>query len=261
MTSGAARRAAALRALHVPGRPLILVNAWDAESARVVAAAGFEAVATSSGAVAASLGHADGGTAPPDEMFAALSRVARAVPVPVTADVEDGYGLGPDELVARLLSAGAVGCNLEDSDHAHPGTLVPLEDQVARLAAVRRSARAAGVDLVLNARVDVHLRQVGPAEGRVAAALARMDAYLAAGAHCVYPIMLDGDDRTLAALVEGCSGPVNLLARPDPADVARLAGLGAARVSTGSGPFRTVTAGLADLAASLAAAMVPGRAS
>ncbi|GAA2702527.1 hypothetical protein GCM10010429_07610 [Micromonospora olivasterospora] len=102
--------------LHKPGDPLVLPNAWDAGSARAVAAAGFPAVATSSSAVAESLGYADGEATPVDEMLAAVARIARAVPVPVTADLERGYGLRPTELVERLLSAGAVGCNLEDSD-------------------------------------------------------------------------------------------------------------------------------------------------
>ncbi|GAB2975965.1 hypothetical protein GCM10017788_40890 [Amycolatopsis acidiphila] len=145
--------AAALRALHVPGNPLLLPNAWDADSARLVEEAGFPVVATSSVAVAAALGYADGEQAPAEEMFAAAARIARAVSVPVTVDAESGYGLPAAELAERLLGAGAVGCNLEDTDHARGG-IRAVGEQADRLAAVRE---AAGQDLVLNARIDLFL--------------------------------------------------------------------------------------------------------
>lgn len=254
VSTRAAGLAADLRRLHHQVRPLVLANAWDAASARAVEAAGFPAVATSSAAVAASLGFDDGGKAPADEMFAALSRITHAVRIPVTADIEDGYGLSAGELVARLLSAGAVGCNLEDSDHGDPGRLVATGVQADRLAEVRDHARRNGVPVVVNARVDTLLRQAGPPGDRVAATLARMRAYLDAGADCVYPIAPGADDATLAPLVEGCPGPVNLLARPDPADVARLAGLGAARISVGSVLFRLLSERQAEVVAALAAA-------
>lgn len=132
MEPGLALRADALRGLHRGARPLVLANAWDARSARLVVAAGFPVVATSSAALVTSLGYEDGSQADPDAVFAALARITRAVDVPVTADVEDGYGLAPDQLAQRLLDAGAVGCNLEDSDHTKTGEpLVPAE-QFAR---------------------------------------------------------------------------------------------------------------------------------
>src|SRR5438094_10673972 len=125
-----------LRALHVPGKPLVLPNAWDAASARAVVAAGFPAVATASAAIAPSLGYEDHENAPPDEMFAAVARIAGAVEVPVTADIERGYRLPASEIAARLVATGAVGCNLEDSD-ARTGQLVPVEQQAELLAGVR----------------------------------------------------------------------------------------------------------------------------
>ncbi|HEX5465949.1 MAG TPA: isocitrate lyase/phosphoenolpyruvate mutase family protein [Candidatus Limnocylindrales bacterium] len=222
-----------LRAAHRAGQPLILPNAWDAASARAVADAGFAAVATSSSAMTAALGFEDGDVAPADEMFAAATRVARAVDLPVTIDAEAGYGLRPDELVARLVAAGAAGCNLEDSDHRAGGLRDP-DAQAAWLAEVRAAAARAGVPVVINARIDVHLRRYGPEEERLAAAVRRGRAYLAAGADCVYPIMVT-DEPTIRGLVEGIGGPVNILFRSAGPSLARLAELGVARVSFGGG--------------------------
>jgi 2-methylisocitrate lyase-like PEP mutase family enzyme len=213
--------AAALRALHVPGEPLILPNAWDAGTARLVEAAGFPAVATTSSGVAEALGFQDGEQTPVEEMLAAVGRVARAVRVPVTADMEAGYGLPPGELAARLLGAGAVGLNLEDSDHANAPALVPTDRHAERIAAIK----AAG-DVVLNARIDVQLRG-----GRAEDALDRARAYRDAGADGVYPIGIV-DEATIARFVE-LGVPVNILLRPGAPSVERLAALGVARISLG----------------------------
>jgi 2-methylisocitrate lyase-like PEP mutase family enzyme len=131
--------AGALRALHVPGRPLVLPNAWDADSARLVAEAGFPVVATSSAAVAAALGHPDGEGAPVDDMLAAAARIAGAVAVPVTVDAESGYGLAPADLAGRLLEIGVAGCNYEDTDHTGGG-LRPIGEQAARITELRKAA-------------------------------------------------------------------------------------------------------------------------
>jgi 2-methylisocitrate lyase-like PEP mutase family enzyme len=228
--------AQALRARHVRGRPLVLPNAWDADTARSVEAAGFPAVATSSVAVAASLGYSDGENAPVDEMFAAASRIARAVWVPVTVDAESGYGLPAAELVSRLLEAGAAGCNLEDTDHAK-GLLRPVAEQAERLAAVRE---AAGGELVLNARIDLFLGVEDP-WAVLPEAVERAKAYLAAGADCVYPILLSSRD-VLAEFVEAVS-PAAVNANPPPGGtIADLAALGVARVSLGAGPWRATHA-------------------
>jgi 2-methylisocitrate lyase-like PEP mutase family enzyme len=227
-----ASRAGTLRALHHGSEPLLLPNAWDAASARAVAQAGFPAVATTSGGVAASLGWRDGENTPIEDAFAAIARMARTLEVPLTADVEGGYGLGPEALVARLLGAGAVGCNLEDSDHRHPGTLVEAETHAARIAAMKCAGRAAGVDLVLNARIDVILLQAGKAEDRLAETMRRARLYLDAGADCVFPILVK-DEASISALVKGIRGPLNVLALEGGLAPARLGELGVARISFG----------------------------
>ncbi|MFJ5914517.1 isocitrate lyase/phosphoenolpyruvate mutase family protein [Streptomyces ardesiacus] len=234
--------AARFRALHhgrTPEDPLVLPGPWDAASARVFAAAGFPALATPSAGVAASLGYADGAT-PADEMFAAVARIARAVDVPVSADVEDGYGLAPEELVERLLDAGAVGCNLEDSAD---GVLKDPAEHAEWLAAVRE---AAGDRLFLNARIDTFLRGVddpGAAVGRAAA-------YVAAGADCVYPIA--APVAVLPLLRAGIQGPVNVLARPgEGPSPAELGGLGATRITFGPGLQRAAERAVREQAAAL----------
>jgi 2-methylisocitrate lyase-like PEP mutase family enzyme len=209
------------RALHHGPRPLILPNAWDVVSARVVAETGYPAIATSSAAIARVIGYDDGERTPPAEMFAAIARIARAVDVPVTADVEAGYGLQPKELVDRLLDAGAVGCNLEDSNAA--GLRDPAE-QADFLAEVRA---AAGADLVINARVDVFLTT-----GEVDDAISRGRLYRRAGADCVYPIFAPLD--AIPQLADSIGGPLNAHAAPDGPTPAELAAVGATRISYGA---------------------------
>jgi 2-methylisocitrate lyase-like PEP mutase family enzyme len=222
-----------LRSLHVPGRPLVLPNAWDVLSARRVVEAGFPVVATASTGMAASLGYEDGEQIPADEMFAAVARVAAAVEVPVSADIEAGYGLDGATLAERLLEAGAVGCNLEDTDHASGGQgLLATEAQATRIAALRAESGRRGVAMVINARVDVFAREIGPADERVELAIARGRAYRAAGADCIYPIMLV-DEAAIGALVAAFDGLVNVYARPEAPSLRRLVELGVARVSYG----------------------------
>ncbi|WP_254811868.1 isocitrate lyase/PEP mutase family protein [Streptomyces cavourensis] len=215
------------RALHhrrTPGDPLVLPGPWDAASARALEEAGFPALAVPSAGVAASLGHEDGRT-PAGEMFAAVARIVHAVSVPVSADIEAGYGLTPEELVDRLLEAGVVGCNLEDSVD---GVLVDPVRQADRLARFRA---AAGGRLFLNARVDVHVREVPAGTDRAAATLERALRYAAAGADCVYPIAAPPEE--LPGLAAAVPVPLNAFGTPDPADVRRLGGLGAGRVTFG----------------------------
>jgi 2-methylisocitrate lyase-like PEP mutase family enzyme len=230
-----------LRSLHVPGSPLVLPNAWDAASARAVETAGFPVVATSSAAVAAVLGFADGERTPPGEMFDAIARVAAAVTVPVTADIERGYGLPPAELIERLLAAGAVGCNLEDSTR---GELVEPDAQAEFLHAVRVAATACGVPLVINARVDTFVRGTPDIEATVA----RSRRYLAAGADCVYPIT--APVAAVADVVTATGGAVNALC-PVGASRADLVAAGVARISYGGGLFRSISTALDDLLAKL----------
>ncbi|MFG2078474.1 isocitrate lyase/PEP mutase family protein [Nonomuraea maritima] len=240
-------RAATMRALHVPGKPLVLPNVWDAASARAVRDAGFPAVATGSAAVARVLGYDDGERTPVAEMLAAVTRVARAVDVPVTADLERGYGLRPAELAERLTETGAVGLNLEDTD-PRTGELVDPGAQADYLAGVR----AAGPELVINARVDVHVH----GNASYAETVRRARRYLEAGADCVYPIFLADEDE-IRALVAELGRPVNILARPGAPDLSRLAELGVARISFGSGIHNRVHAHAEKLLADLHAGASP----
>lgn len=226
-------RADRLRELHEVPELLVLPNAWDVESARRFEALGCPALATTSAGVANALGFADGEAIPAAEMLDAVQRIAAAVDVPVTADLEAGYGLEPEELVGRLLEAGAVGLNLEDTDHRGDGGLTDVDAQAERLAAVKAAGRGAGVDVVLNARVDVHLDEIGPPESRLEAAIARGRRYRQAGADCVYPIMVE-EETDIAALVAEV-GPINVLALPHAPPAARLRDLGVTRLSFGSG--------------------------
>jgi len=235
-----------LRSLHAGPRPLILPNVWDPVSARAFADAGFSALATSSGAVAATLGYRDGQT-PGAEMFAAVSRIARCVNIPVTADVENGYGLPPAELVTALMDCGAAGCNLEDSDPVGRVLTDPAE-QAEFLAAVRS---AAGQDLVINARVDVYVRPAADPGEVTDAAVARARAYLAAGADCVYPIL--APPAAIPELVRRIDGPVNVMRRPDGPTITELAALGVARITFGSGLHAQAADWVRELAATLAA--------
>ena len=244
-TADLARKADILRGLHRRGQPLVLANVWDAASARVVVEAGFPAVATTSSGVSASLGWADGEHTPPDEMFAAVARVARTLDVPLSADLEGGYGLAPEDFVRRMLSAGAVGCNLEDTNRAGDAPLKDITAHAAYLRAVKAAARAAGVDIVLNARVDVFIRQVGQPSERVQLAIERGKRYLEAGADCVFPFGVR-DEASISALVEGLPGPLNVFAAPEAPPLARLAELGVARISFAGRLHRSAMAHLKE---------------
>ena len=223
-----AEQADALRRLHTGPRPLVLPNAWDVASARLVVKAGFPVVATSSGAIAATLGYEDNDSIPVDEAFGVIARITRSVSVPVTADIEAGYGLSPEELVERLLEAGAVGCNLEDTDHHGGAGLVDAGENAERLRATRNAATEAGVDIVLNARIDV-LRLEGDRSELFEEAVRRARLYLRAGADCLFPIRL-ADDALIGEFVRRVEGAVNVVGAGAP-PLARLAELGIARVS------------------------------
>jgi 2-methylisocitrate lyase-like PEP mutase family enzyme len=224
----AARR---LRELHQIGRPLLLVNVWDAAGARAVVAAGSPAVATSSVAMAAARAGSDGNI-DREAAFAQLAQIAAAVDVPVTADLEGGYDLAPDALVDALLDAGAVGCNIEDTDYATGDRLLDAGARATYLAAIRAAADRRSVAIVLNARIDAIIRH--PQRDPAAAmdeVLRRARLYLDAGADCVYPIGLR-DAALVAQVVKELDRPVNV----NPSDpLAALAEAGAARISLGGG--------------------------
>jgi 2-methylisocitrate lyase-like PEP mutase family enzyme len=244
-----------LRSLQRPGAPLLLPNAWDVATARAVVAAGFPVVATTSGGVAATHGYEDHEGAPADEMLAAAARISRGVEVPVTVDAEAGYGMEPAELVAALRSAGAAGCNLEDTEYP-AGTLRDPDRHAEWLKAVRQAASEDGYRLVINARVDVFLWPFlagsGPEsqEELVPEALQRANAYVEAGVDCVYPIVLWETDA-LRRFISEVRGPVNVVRLPQMPSLAELAALGVARVSWGPFLYRDAMARFEDQLASL----------
>ncbi|MGE5624487.1 MAG: isocitrate lyase/PEP mutase family protein [Bacillota bacterium] len=222
---------AEFRRLHGE-HPLVLPNAWDAASARLMEQAGAKAIATTSAGVSWSHGCLDGQKLSRDEMLAAIGRIVRRVNVPVTADIEGGYGNGSPRDVAETVRAaaelGVAGINLEDSPGHGGQTLLDPKEQAERIAA----ARSAGGKLVINARIDVYMFEVGAPGTRLAETCRRAAAYRAAGADCVFvPGVIDWD--SIAALVSGVGGPLNIMAMPGAPSVAELGALGVTRVSVG----------------------------
>lgn len=226
-----------LHALHAPaGGGLILPNAWDAASARMLEHAGAPAIGTTSAGIAFALGYPDGETAPVEDLLGALARLVRATSRPVTADLEGGYAPDPDGvalIVTRALRLGVAGLNLEDATDA--GTLRPVEDQVLRLRAARQAADTLGVPAYLNARTDTYLAGFGitPAE-RLAETVRRGRAYLHAGADSVFVPGLT-DPATLRELRGALGGPVSVMLLPGGPDAHTLLRAGASRVSSGPG--------------------------
>ena len=230
-------QAAALRALHVPGHPIVLPNTWDVVSAKEVEKAGFAAVATGSGAVSATLGYRDGHGTPAEEMLAVAARITQAVSVPVTVDMEGGYDLTPADLARRLIDAGASGLNFEDGDHTRGEGVLDAGVQSERIAALRGAARS---DLVINARIDLWVRDVGDPAERLAHGIERARAYSAAGADSVFPIMLSDVDA-IRTFVTEASAPVNIFWNPHGPTIGELADLGVSRISFGSAIHRAAT--------------------
>ena len=226
----------AFRAMH-RGPLLLLPNAWDAMSARQFEAAGFAAIATTSGGVAWALGYADGEKSPWPEIVSAHERITRVVRVPVTADIEAGFGETPADVgksIADIVRTGVVGFNLEDGTPRPDMPVRPIEDAVARIRAARQAAEAAGVPAVINARTDIYLKNVGDPAGRFDEVVKRAKAYLAAGADCIYPFGFI-DMETVGRLAKAIPAPINIVARAGAPPVAELQKLGVARVTIASG--------------------------
>lgn len=231
-----AHQAERFRGMHRGPSLLLLPNAWDAVSARIFVAAGFAAVATTSGGVAWALGYPDGEEAPWGEVVAATARIARAAAVPLTADIEAGYGDTPEAVgnsVREIIGAGAVGVNLEDGTPRGATPIRTIADAAERIRAAREAARVAGVPIVINARTDLYLRNIGDPAARFDETVERGKAYLAAGADCFYPITLR-DRETIGRLVKALAAPVNINVRAGLPSVAELEALGVARASTAS---------------------------
>lgn len=247
-------KAEKFRDLHSGPETLILPNVWDVASARVVEQCGFKAIATTSAGVAFSLGYPDGQKISCEEMLAQVARIARKVEAPVTADVEAGYGDRPEDAArtARgVIEAGAVGMNLEDAtgDPQHP--LFELSLQLEKIRAIREAATNLRVSIVLNARTDVYLLQLGDADKRYDQAVRRLQSFREAGADCVF---LPGlrDAPTIGRLIADLRCPLNILAGPGSPSLPELHKLGVARVSLGSGPMRAAMGTLRRIADELA---------
>lgn len=233
-------KANAFRALHYGSRVLLLANAWDVSSARILEKAGFSAIATTSAGVAFTLGYADGQRISRREMLAVVTRIAAKVNLPVTADVEAGYGNRPEDAVLTsegVIKAGAVGMNLEDGVGGVPGRLADLSLQLEKILAVRETAQRLEVPLVLNARTDVYLAQVGAPETRYDETLRRLAAFRDAGADCLFAPGVR-DIQVIQQLVRELKHPINILAGPGSPSVLELQQLGVARVSLGSSLMR-----------------------
>lgn len=244
------RKAEALRALHHSADPLLLINVWDVASARIIEQAGYPAMATTSAGIAFTEGYPDGEQIPSERMFARIAQTASSVKVPVTADVEAGYGDTPEDAfrtTQRVISSGAVGMNFEDAtgDARHP--LAELSLQLERIHAIRDAAAKFDVALVLNARTDVYLLQVGEPSKRYDETIQRLSAFRDAGADCVFaPGVRDAE--TIGRLVKDLHCPLNILAVPEAPSAAELGTLGVKRISLGSGPMRAAMGSLRRLA-------------
>jgi 2-methylisocitrate lyase-like PEP mutase family enzyme len=233
-------KAERLRSLHQGPKILVLPNAWDVASARIVEDMGYPAIATSSAAIAATLGYPDGQRISRNEMLKVVRRIARAVRVPVTADAESGYGTTPQDaaqFAKDLVTSGAVGLNFEDITGDDESSHVELSVQVARIEALRDTSKSLGVPLVINARTDIFLMPIGPAETRLERTIERLRAYRKAGADCVF-VPGVGDREIIAKLVQSVDAPLNILASATCPPIPELERLGVRRVSLGSSLMR-----------------------
>src|SRR5215469_5569709 len=233
-----AQKAEQFRKMHHGPRMLVLANAWDVVSARILEECGHPAIATSSAAVAFSRGYPDGQRISRDEMLDVVGRIVRAVRVPVTADLEAGYGTTVKNMAdttKAAIEAGAIGMNLEDS--SDDSSLVDLPLQVEKIRAIRETAKSLGVPFVLNARTDVYLASIGPEATRFNHTVERLRAYRDAGADCLFAPGLH-DKETISTLVKAVAAPVNILITPQCPSMTELEKMGVARVSAGSTVMR-----------------------
>jgi 2-methylisocitrate lyase-like PEP mutase family enzyme len=247
------KKADALHALHSATKPLLLPNVWDTASARIVEEAGFPAIATSSAGMAFAHGFADGEKIPAERMIAAIAEITGAVKVPVTADVEAGYGKTAEsaaQTARSVIQAGAVGMNFEDATGDARQPLADLTLQLERIRAICEVAEKLRVPLVLNARTDVYLLQVGDPAKRYDETLRRTRAFREAGADCIFVPGLR-DAQTIGRLVADLRCAVNILAGPGSPSVEELTALGVKRISLGSGPMRSTLGHLRRLAEEL----------
>jgi 2-methylisocitrate lyase-like PEP mutase family enzyme len=235
-----AEKAERLRKLHHGPRILVFPNAWDVASARMMEEAGYPAIATSSSGVAAALGYPDGQRISRKEMLEVVARIARAVRVPVTADMEAGYGISVKEMIETaeaVVASGAVGMNLEDVTGDDESSLVGMALQVEKIRAICEASSSLGVPLVVNARTDIYLLQIGDAATRFERTVERLRAYREAGAGCLFAPGIR-DRETISKLVKAVGAPLNILLSPGCPPLGELEKLGVARASAGSAVMR-----------------------
>ena len=252
-TSEQRKLAEDFRKLHRAPPILLLPNSWDPMSARIFEAAGFPAAATTSGGLAWALGYQDGEKAPWPEVVAATHRITEAIRVPLTADIETGYGATPDALarsVTEIIGAGAVGVNLEDGTPNPQEPVRTIDDAAARIRAARAAASAAGVPVVINARVDLYLKHVGDEATRFTETVRRAEAYLAAGADCIF-VFAVADIDLIKKLTAAIKAPVNVVGRAGGPGLKALEAAGVARVSIASGASMVVMSTIQRIAEEL----------
>lgn len=225
-------RARTLTELHRPGDPVVLPTVWDAWSATVAADAGFKGLTVGSHPVADSLGRSDGEGMAFEELTGRIAQITRTVDLPVSVDVESGYGLDPATLVRGLVDAGAVGLNIEDTVHSEGGRLRSAEEHAEYVAGLRAASDVLGVPFVINARTDWIVKKHGDEATRIDTAIERMRLCAEAGATSLYPVGMH-DEATLARLCAELPLPVNAIAAPDDGDLAMIRRAGAGRVSFG----------------------------
>jgi 2-methylisocitrate lyase-like PEP mutase family enzyme len=235
-----ADKAEQFRKLHRGPHLLVLPNAWDVASARILEELGYPAIATTSAGIAFSLGYPDGQRVSRDQMLEVVARIARAVRVPVTADMEAGYGTSVQDMsetAKALIAAGAIGMNLEDVTGEDETSQVNVALQVQKIQAIRETAFSLGVPLVLNARTDIYLMPIGPAETRFDRTVERLRAYRQAGADCLFAPGVQ-DRETIAELVRAVDAPLNILVTLGCPPLRELEKMRVARASAGSSAMR-----------------------
>jgi 2-methylisocitrate lyase-like PEP mutase family enzyme len=253
MGTGSAERAARLKKLHATTTPLVLPTVWDAWSAKVAVGVGFTALTVGSHPLAEALGSEDGEHLELEQVLAAVRPVIAAVDVPVSVDLESGYGHPPADLVAGLVDVGAAGLNVEDTVHREGGRMRTAEEHAAYVAGLREAAGAAGVPLVINGRTDL-FKAADDKHAVLDEAIARLRLLVEAGADVVYPVRVQSDDALVEAVCRAMPVPVNVTAHPVHHSLAHLTALGVGRITFGP----LLQAALTDHSREIEARWLPG---
>lgn len=226
------QKATTLLELHKPGDPVVLPTVWDAWSANFAVSAGFTALTVGSHPVADSVGKSDNEGMTFDDLLTRVAQITAAVDVPLSVDIESGYGEDPKRLIDGLISAGAVGLNIEDTVHSEGGRLREAQEHADFVGALRAASDATDVHVVVNARTDLFVKQVGDESDRVERAIARLKLAADAGADSLYPVGFH-NDADYTRLAEELPLPINAIAKPTDGDLKHFASLGVGRISFG----------------------------